>query len=127
MIKLHVTVLLHKKLLSLPSDSLTLNGVMTLIKEKFSSLPKKILIQYLLEEENFSDWIDLDEDTIKTLGEGKIHKLQVVSLDEPDLSFSSSSQQPQADDDILQGASTSHTVPAVCSEPTQTRSVYYII
>jgi len=128
MIKLHVTVSPHKKILSLPSDFITLSGVTQLIREKFSSLPTEILLQYWFEEEDFCEWVDLDEDTIKTFEEKKIHKLKVVAVDEPGVSSSSSSprgpakQQPQVDDDVQHIASTSQsslTVPAVRSGSTQ--------
>lgn len=108
----------------------TLAGLTELIREKFpsASLPKDILIQYLFEEEDFSEWVDLDEDTIKTFEDQKIHKLKVVVLDEPYASAISPSprsaarQEPQTDDVHPTATTSSHsslTVPASTFAPSE--------
>ncbi len=106
----------------------TLAGLTKLIREKFpaASLPKNILIQHLYEEEGFSEWVDLDEDTIRTFEDQKIHKLKVVALDEPCESVISpspraSARQELQTDDVQPTASNSSnsslSVPASSSAP----------
>lgn len=112
----------------LTPEFVTLAGLTRLIREKFpaASLPKNILLQHLFEEEDFSEWVDLDQDTIRTFEDQKIHKLKVVALDEPCESAISpspraSARQELLTDDVQPTASTSShsslTVPASSSAP----------
>ncbi len=129
MIRLHVTVSSYKKMLSVTPEFSSLDGLTKLIREKFpsASLPKNILIQYWFEEEEFSEWLDLDEDTIKTFEDQKIHRLKVLVPQDPYESAMSTNhkstarQEPQTDD-MHPTASPSHsslTVPASSSAPSE--------